>query len=398
MKYSFILLNGLLFLGASAQQAAWGQCGGETWAGLTTCVSGYVCTYSNPYYSQCLPLSNTISSSSISTMTSSAVSSSGTSTTQTKYAGVNMAGFDFGMATNGTEDLTQILIPPNDQMTHFVNDDKMNIFRLPVAWQYLVNNVLGGTLNSGNFANYDNLVQGCLGTGALCIIDIHNYARWNGGIVGQGGPTNAQLTNLWSQLAAKYAGESHVVFGVMNEPHDIPSISLWAATVQACVTAIRQAGATSQIILLPGNDWTSAASFVSDGSLAALQTVRNLDDTTTNLIFDVHKYCDVDNSGSHAECVTNNIDTAFAPLAISLRAIGRQAMLTETGGGNTASCVTFVCEELAYLNSNADVYLGYVGWSAGAFQPSWDYVDSLVPTESGNTWTDTLLMSSCFKR
>ena len=57
-------------------------------------------------------------------------------------------------------------------MTHFVNDDKMNIFRLPVAWQYLVNNVLGGTLNSGNFANYDNLVQGCLGTEALCIIDV----------------------------------------------------------------------------------------------------------------------------------------------------------------------------------------------------------------------------------
>lgn len=233
--------------------------------------------------------------------------------------------------------------------------------------------------------------------------------------MGQGGPTNAQLTNLWSQLAAKYASESHVVFGIMNEPHDsnphprirhfrshlttlVSSISLWAATVQACVTAIRQAGATSQIILLPGNDWTSAASFVSDGSLAALQMVRNLDDTTTNLIFDVHKYCDVDNSGSHAECVTNNIDTAFAPLATSLRAIGRQAMLTETGGGNTASCVTFVCEELAYLNSNADVYLGYVGWSAGAFQPSWDYVDSLVPTESGNTWMDTLLMSSCFKR
>jgi cellulose 1,4-beta-cellobiosidase len=25
------------------------------WGGPTTCVSGYTCTYSNPYYSQCLP-------------------------------------------------------------------------------------------------------------------------------------------------------------------------------------------------------------------------------------------------------------------------------------------------------------------------------------------------------
>ena len=177
----------------------------------------------------------------------------------------------------------------------------------------------------------------------------------------------------------------------------MPSITIWATTVQASVTAIRQAGATSQMILLPGNDYTSAATFVSDGSLAALETVKNLDGTTTNLIFDVHKYCDSDNSGTHAECTTNNVD-AFTALATSLRAIGRQALLSETGGGNTASCVTYVCEELAYLNANTDVYLGYTGWSAGAFQPSWNYVLSLVPTLSGSTWTDTLLASSCFSR
>jgi endoglucanase len=72
------------------------------------------------------------------------------------------------------------------------------------------------------------------------------------------------------------------------------------------------------MILLPGNDWTSAGSFVSDGSAAggfesyscstiilmsiysALSTVKNPDGSTTNLIFDVHKYLDSDNSGTHA--------------------------------------------------------------------------------------------------
>ncbi len=178
----------------------------------------------------------------------------------------------------------------------------------------------------------------------------------------------------------------------------MPSISLWATTVQACVTAIRKAGATSQMILLPGNGWTGAGTLISDGSLAALQNITNIDSTTTNLIFDIHKYCDSDSSGTHAECVMNNIDNAFAPLATALRGIGRQGMVTETGGGNTASCVKYVCQELAYLNANADVYLGYVGWSAGAFQPSWNYVDTLVPTQSEGTWTDTLLMKSCFSR
>jgi len=30
------------------------QCAGETWGGTGTCVAGTTCTYSNPYYSQCL--------------------------------------------------------------------------------------------------------------------------------------------------------------------------------------------------------------------------------------------------------------------------------------------------------------------------------------------------------
>lgn len=38
----------------------------------------------------------------------------------------------------------------------------------------------------------------------------------------------------------------------MNEPHEV-DIVRWATTVQAAVTAIRQTGATNQMILLPGN-------------------------------------------------------------------------------------------------------------------------------------------------
>jgi endo-1,4-beta-xylanase len=38
----------------SCQSAKWGQCGGQGWSGCTACVSGSTCTYSNPYYSQCL--------------------------------------------------------------------------------------------------------------------------------------------------------------------------------------------------------------------------------------------------------------------------------------------------------------------------------------------------------
>ncbi|KAG8930067.1 hypothetical protein FRC02_004671 [Tulasnella sp. 418] len=36
-------------------QTAWGQCGGEGWAGPTTCISGYKCQFTNQWYSQCVP-------------------------------------------------------------------------------------------------------------------------------------------------------------------------------------------------------------------------------------------------------------------------------------------------------------------------------------------------------
>jgi len=68
------------------------------------------------------------------------------------------------------------------QMQHFFDDDKFNTFRLPVGWQFLTGDVMGSTLNMTNFAKYDALVKACLATGATCILDIHNYARFNGAV------------------------------------------------------------------------------------------------------------------------------------------------------------------------------------------------------------------------
>lgn len=68
-------------------------------------------------------------------------------------------------------------------MNHFVKDDGFTAFRLPVGWQFFANDVLGAPIDEANFQEYDALVQACISAGAAaCIIDIHNYARWNGGV------------------------------------------------------------------------------------------------------------------------------------------------------------------------------------------------------------------------
>ncbi|KAI1320318.1 glycoside hydrolase family 5 protein [Xylariaceae sp. FL0255] len=325
-----------------------------------------------------------------------------------QYFGINIAGFDFGCGTDGSDDWQTSATPPLSslggpdgagQMSHFAKDDGMNIFRLPVGWQYLVANNLGGDLDPTNSGNYDQLVQACLSTGATCLIDVHNYARWDGGIIGQGGPTNDQFASLWTNIATKYAGQDNLFFGLMNEPHDL-DISTWAGSVQAAVTAIRNAesssGGIQHTILIPGTEYTSAGAFPSMSG-PSLVGITNPDGSTTDLVFDVHQYSDSDYSGTHTECVTNNIDGAFSPLATYLRSVGRQALLSEMGGGNTASCETDICQQVQYLNDNSDVFLGFIGWAAGSFDPS-TYALSEVPTDHGGTWTDVPLVSMCFNQ
>ena len=223
------------------------------------------------------------------------------------------------------------------------------------------------------------------------------FNQWYGGIAGQSGVTTKDLSSLWSQLGAKYAGKSNIVFGIMNEPHASASnpndfdINAWATTVQACVTAIRQAGATSQIILLPGTDFTAVGGFASVSG-PALSGVHNLDGGHTNLVFDVHQYLDYDFSGTHDACTRNGVDK-LQELATWLSSKGRMALLSETGGGNTGTCQTDVCAELDWMNYHADVYLGWVGWAAGSFAT--DYVLSETPKYANGQWTDTPLVISC---
>lgn len=71
----------------------------------------------------------------------------------------------------------------------------------------------------------------------------------------------------------------------MNEPHDIPSLPDWAASVQAAINAIRAAGATTQYLLLPGSSYSSAQMLPTEAGpyLAALTDPSG---GTSKLIFD----------------------------------------------------------------------------------------------------------------
>lgn len=276
------------------------------------------------------------------------------------------------------------------QFQHFSRTDGFNAFRIPVPWQSLINNDLDTNELDENFMTnyYDPILEACFATGSHCIIDIHNYARWNGAVIGQGGPADDVLAKTWSQLATRYKGQANAIFGIMNEPHNL-DMPTWVNTVQASVTAIRQAGATEQIILLAGVEFANAGGFPSQSG-PYLDSITNIDGTTKNLIFEVHQYLDSDTSGTHTDCTKPQVDT-FNNLATYLRNADRQAFVGEIGGGNNQDCVNLISNALDVLNNNGDVFLGWTSWAAGTFPSTYELYEA--PNSDG---TDQLLVAQAF--
>ncbi|KAI1789786.1 glycoside hydrolase superfamily [Ganoderma leucocontextum] len=365
MKYPAVLLAAASVV--YAQQAEWQQCGGISWTGATTCVSGTVCTQYNDYYSQCTP-----------------------APALPRLGGVNTAGYDFSVATDGSFNGTGVS-PPPAQFTHFAGQGA-NLFRIPFAWQLMTPEV-GGPINETWFSTfYDTTVQSALSSSpnTHVIVDLHNYARWNGQIIAQGGPTNDQFASVWTQLAQKYGSNERIIFGIMNEPHDVPDIATWVDSVQFVVNAVRNAG-SKNFLLLPGSSWSSAQAFPTEAGPLLVKVTDPLGDTS-KLIFDVHKYLDSDNSGTHPDCTTDNVDVLTTLVSFLQSNGNRQAILSETGGGNTASCETLVANELSFVKNNFPTLVGFTLWAAGAFDTT--YVLTLTPFVNG---TDQTLWTSAVR-
>ena len=214
----------------------------------------------------------------------------------------------------------------------------------------------------------------CLGAGNKCIIDIHNYGRWEGKEITGG--MNQHFSDLWAALGKEYATEKNVIFGIMNEPHDQDGAA-WQETCQAAVDAIREAGAKDQQVLIPGPPWNHVSDFAELTSKFSFAIKDKADESGKNLIMDLHSYFDEDNSGTHTECAPySKAQPGFESAVKALKQEGRQAFLSEIGGGNTDSCVETMGEAFDYINENADVFMGWTGWGVGGFVADYELIES----------------------
>ncbi|PSR99209.1 endoglucanase 1 [Coniella lustricola] len=266
----------------------------------------------------------------------------------------------------------------------YVDQNKVNLFRVafllermcPLAYG------LGAKFNETHFDLYKEAIDHITITkGAYAILDPHNYMRYNdpsaqpysGSVIGNktdpAAATTEQFAAFWGELGRRFANNNHVIFGLMNEPHDMPT-SLVLENDQAAITAIRKAGARN-LVLAPGNGWTGGHAWTEyTGTLGdnapSSEYIYKITDPANNWAVDIHEYLDVDFSGSHIEC-TQPYNTTLAPLTAWLKHHQLKAVISEFGGSNTTGCADLLTEALAYMADNEE----YIGWSAWAAGPLW---------------------------
>jgi len=406
MKYSlssFASVAILLAVGspALAQSSLYGQCGGTGWSGATSCVSGSVCTYSNAYYSQCLPgtatsVKSTTSSTSVkptttsttsvkatttttsvkststvATSTSTAPSSSTGTATKFKYFGVNESGAEFGNTAIPGILGTDYTWPAESSIDYFVGEG-FNTFRVTFLMERISPpaNGLTGAFDPTYLAALVSIITYITGKGAYALVDPHNFMSYNGAVIS----STSDFGTWWKNLATEFKSNSNVIFDCMNEPNGIAAATVFSL-MQAAVTGIRSSGATTQLILVEGTSWTGAWTWVSSGNSAVFAAIS---DPYNNTAIEMHQYLDSDGSGTSAVCVSQTIGAERIAAATAwLQANNLKGFLGEIGAGNGTDCIAAVYNTLSAMQAAGGTWIGAVWWAAG---PWWgDYFMSIEP-------------------
>ncbi|MBC7289304.1 MAG: glycoside hydrolase family 5 protein, partial [Armatimonadetes bacterium] len=281
------------------------------------------------------------------------------------FTGVNLAGGEFYEPKPGARPIHgQNFIYPSEQDVAYFAAQGMNIFRLPFRWETLQAEARQ-PLVVEEVQRLKSAVELATKAGCVVILDPHNYARYYGKLIGSSEVSVEDFADFWRRLGAEFAGNPLVWFGLMNEPHGLPT-KLWFEAAQAAITAIRQAGARN-FILVPGNAWTGAHSWTATwyGEPNA-QYAASIDDPLDNWAIEVHQYLDADSSGTHTDVVSPTIGSErLADFVRWCREHKLRAFLAEFGAADTSLGKQAITDMLQSMEHDRDVWLGWTWWAAG---------------------------------
>ena len=293
-----------------------------------------------------------------------------------EFTGVNISGGEFAHPHPGQPNVygKNYIYPTNAELDYFAARG-VNVIRLPFRWEVL-QPALDQPILPQELDRLKAVATAATARGMRVMIDPHDFQDYFGKKIGSAEVPDAAFASFWSQLAAAFKDNPLVWFALMNEPNGT-SIEQWFDAAQAAVTAIRQTGATN-LILVPGEGYTGAHSWLATGSDKMLQIV----DPANNFQFEAHQYLDGDNSGTSPDAVSATIGSErLKSFTEWCRKVHKRAFLGEFGVSSGKINHAALDDMLAYMEANRDVWMGFTWWSSGAW---WgDYMYTVEPTKDG---------------
>jgi endoglucanase len=294
-----------------------------------------------------------------------------------QYEGVNLSGGEFGVITpwaSGTTIGRDYAYPTTQEIDYFTSEG-MNTFRVPFKAQHLLDST-----KADDIAELHHLIDHAATKGATVILDMHDYGyTMSGKLIGRDAGSVTEVADEWATIAAEFKDHSNVMFGLMNEPNQ-QTATEWLAGANAAIQAIRDQGATQQI-LVPGSYGDGAWSWVSSDNDTVIGT--GIKDPLNNYVFEVHQYLDSDHSGTDNTVVPGAGSTTLVEATDWARTHGAQLFLGEFGFASDSASMTEGKALVDYMHANADVWKGSTYWGAG---PWWgDYMFSVEPSGLGTS-------------
>jgi len=285
--------------------------------------------------------------------------------------GVSLAGGEFSPDQLPGVHGLDYFYPTVDSFDYYLGQG-LTLLRVPCRWERL-QRALNGDLDPVELGRLDALVTGARTRKMQLVIDIHNYARYQGDLIGTVGVPTAAFADFWRRLAAHFRGESAVwAYGLMNEPHDTGG--RWPAAAQAGVDGIRAVD-DAHPILVSGDTWSSAVSWRDSNE------TLHIIDRSDRIIYEAHQYFDADNTGHYTQ--TYDAQRAYPDIGIDrirpfvtwLRDHHLRGFIGEYGvPGDDPRWLDALERFLTYLD---DQGLGATCWAGGEHWS--DYPLSLAP-------------------
>ena len=226
--------------------------------------------------------------------------------------GINLGGAEFGGVIPGVEGVHYGW--PTVEELDYWQSKGIQLIRLPFLWERL-QPALNGAFDRDYLAGLEDTVKMMGQRNMFVILDVHNYAKYHGELIGTDAVPLAAFGDLWRRLADVFKDNPAVYgYGLMNEPGPCD----WASAAQVAIDAIRQVDMATRIYV--ANDYPAWAATYATGDLAVwaekkmpIGNPKMLHDPSNLLRWELHVYLDHDASGKYKHTYQHEIDRTDGP-------------------------------------------------------------------------------------